>query len=460
MRKTKRCIAQFTFYDRTGIQAFLEKQAEKGWLLEKISALGWKFRRIEPRKIHFAVTYFPKASVFDSEPSEQQIRFQEFCAHTGWKLAAANAQLQIFYNEAENPLPIETDAQLELETIHKSVKKGFLPSYLLLTLLALLHGGLFLWRLFDDPIGTLSANTNLFTGFCWVILLLMCMMEIVGYFLWHRKAKAAAELDGSFVKTRGFRTIELAMLWAVLIALALLLVSMKNSRMAMLMVISILWVSLIYLLMFGVLALMKRWKFSAATNRTVYIITCIVVTIVMTTLLSFGAFRLADMGWLRREPVETYTYKGWTWNVYQDELPLTVEDLTGVDYDAYSYEWTAEESLVLAQFEAIQRPRMDALEQLELSYTITEVRLPILYDWCEAELLEEFQWRYIDAEEESFGAKEINAAPWGADTVYQLWLGEPYPRYLICYEDTIVEMDTDWELTPEQMAIVGEKLSG
>ena len=458
MRNTKRCIAQFTFYDRTGIQSFLEKQAEKGWLLEKMGTLNWKFRRITPGKIHYAVTYFPKASVFDSEPSEQQKDFQEFCAHTGWKLAGANAQLQIFYNEAENPIPIETDAQMELETIHKSVKKSFIPSYLLLMLLALLQGGLFLGQLLDDPIGTLSANINLFRGFCWVILLLMCLMELVGYICWYRKAKKAAEQDGSFVKTRGFRSIELAMLWAVLIALALLLVSMKNSRLTILMLASILWISLIYLLMFGALALMKRKKFSAATNRTLYIITCVIVSIVMIGILTFGAFRLADTGWFRREPAETYTYKGRTWNVYQDELPLTIEDLMSIDYEEYSYEWHAEESLVLAQFEAMQRPRMDALEQLVLRYTITEVRLSILYDWCKAELLKEFDITHTD--EESFGAKELDAATWGADAAYQLWLGEPYPNYLICYDNIIIEIQADWELTPEQMTVIGEKLNG
>ena len=37
MRKKKCCIAQFTFYDRTGIAAYLEKMARKGWMLEKVN---------------------------------------------------------------------------------------------------------------------------------------------------------------------------------------------------------------------------------------------------------------------------------------------------------------------------------------------------------------------------------------------------------------------------------------
>ena len=103
MKNTKRCFVLFSFYDRTGIEAYLEKQAENGWMLDKTSAFGWHFHRIEPRKIHFSVVYFAKASAFDPEPSEAQLAFHDFCEHTGWKLAASNAQMQIFYNEAPNP---------------------------------------------------------------------------------------------------------------------------------------------------------------------------------------------------------------------------------------------------------------------------------------------------------------------------------------------------------------------
>ena len=83
MRQYKWVISAFTFYDRTGIQFFLEKQAAKGWLLDKMGQFGWRFRRIVPTKIHFAVTYFPKASAFDPEPSEQQRRMQECRVETG-----------------------------------------------------------------------------------------------------------------------------------------------------------------------------------------------------------------------------------------------------------------------------------------------------------------------------------------------------------------------------------------
>lgn len=61
-------------------------------------------------------------------------------------------------------------------------------------------------------------------------------------------------------------------------------------------------------------------------------------------------------------PADTYKYNGWTFEVYYDELHLTIEDLIKTDYDGYSYEIrTLEKSVFIEQKEATQRPRKDAL---------------------------------------------------------------------------------------------------
>ena len=110
MKNRKRRVELLSFYDHVGISRHLEKMAAKGWMLEKITNLGWVYRRIEPKQLHFTVSYYSQASEFDPEPTEDQKTFYDFCAHTGWQLACSSAQLQIFYNERENPTPIETDA--------------------------------------------------------------------------------------------------------------------------------------------------------------------------------------------------------------------------------------------------------------------------------------------------------------------------------------------------------------
>ena len=127
MKDTKRRLEWCSFYDHTGIEAHLERMAQQGWLLEKIG-FTWHYRRIEPKKLTFCVTYFPRASMFDPEPSQEQETFYDFCRHTGWTLAAASAQMQIFYNEQPNPIPIDTDPAMEVDAIHQSAKKSFLLS--------------------------------------------------------------------------------------------------------------------------------------------------------------------------------------------------------------------------------------------------------------------------------------------------------------------------------------------
>lgn len=465
MKKTKRKWVPFSFYDRTGIQTYLEKQARQGWLLEKISALGWKFRRVEPKEIRFAVTYFPKASVFDPEPSEQQLLFWDFCAQTGWKLAASSAQLQVFYNEQEDPVPIETDATIEVANIHAAAKKDFLPQYGLLLLTGLLQMVLFGWRLHSDFPGELSSNASLFTGLSWLLLLALCVAEIAGYFRWYRRAKAAAELDGSFLETRGHTRMQLVVLVMIFVAFGAMLVSYGSSEMTAVALTSIGVMLALTALIVGISELMKRWKLSAKVNRT--------VTILMTLVISFGvagALLIAIVsrigaGWRDQDVAETYEYKGMVWNVYDDDLPLIIEDLIDTDYEAYSYHLQTERESVLAgQKVAVQRPRMDALEQPQLEYTVTTVKVPLLYGWCKQALLEEFAHNYghPDPEDDLWKQeKAVDPVPWKANEAYQLYLGgDAMQRYLLCYDTCIVEIDFehDWEVTAEQMNTVAEKL--
>lgn len=464
MTITKRRFVQFTFYDRTGIQDYLEKQALKGWLLEKITPLGWVFRSIEPKTLHFSVTYFPQASAFDPEPSENQKRFQDFCAHTGWVLAAASAQLQIFYNENENPVPIETDAAIEVQTIHKAVKKSFLPAQFALLACGILQGSFFIWRLSSDPIKVLASNVNLFTGACWMLVLLLTLVEITSYFLWHRKAKKNAEIDGSFVKTKSHRRFQLAVLCFMFAVLGLMFASLGSSRMALTFLATILVMLAVIALVLSISALMKRLKVSAKVNLTITMILTFVFSFGVTGIVVILIFNGLRGLFPERTPVETYEYNGWTFEVYNDELPLTVGDIMDIEYHEYSCRWTAEETLFLAQFDAVQRPRMDALDMPELKYTITKVKLPILYDWCLQAMLSRYDYWFS---EDIYGQiihdtfEPMDAAPWGANAAYRLCSGDHFMNvYLLCFDDRIIEIHPDWELTTEQMSIIGQKLSG
>ncbi len=466
MKETKRRFESFSFYDYTGIAAHLAKMAARGWMIEKISNFGWVYRRIEPRKLTFSVSYYPKVSEFDPEPTEDQKMFHEFCEHTGWVFAVSSAQMQVFYNERENPVPIETDPVLEIETIHAAAKKNFLPGWFVLLAVSVLDTALFFSGLIGDLIGTLASAANLFTGFAWTMMLVLCVMELGGYFLWRKRAKKAAEY-GVFIDSRNHSRIQKIILVIILLGFAYWFFSIVFTGSAMHTVIavaSILYMLVLMLLVNGIKQLLKRKKAPRGVNRNVTLAACFLLSFAMMGAVTFGILRASQKG-LFEENAGTFVYEGHTFSVYLDELPLTVEDLLAVNFDGYIREKTSNESLLLGQFIMRQHPRLDAehlREMPSLEYTITEVRVPWLYDFCKKSLLSERademdggQVVFVDHYEKT------DPSPWLADDAYKLCWSDGYlNQYLLCYEKMFIEIRFDWEPTAEQMEIVVDKLVG
>lgn len=127
---------------------------------------------------------------------------------------------------------------------------------------------------------------------------------------------------------------------------------------------------------------------------------------------------------------ETYEYHGNIFTAPQDELPLTVEDLVDVNYDGYMREQTNHQSLLLAQYEACQRPRFDAADFREmptLEYTVTVVKAPFLYDMCRDHLLLDRaeRWNQDMPESAWYSYEPTDPAPWGAEAAY-CWTSREY----------------------------------
>ena len=176
-------------------------------------------------------------------------------------------------------------------------------------------------------------------------------------------------------------------------------------------------------------------------------------------------FRASGSGWLEGPPpVETYEYRGMTWKIYQDDIPLRIEDLVAVDYDRWSTEAQVDSSFLLTHGEYTQRPRMDALDQPDLHYEIVTVKTGFLYDLCKNDFI---SWVARDNDQlpqECWDEYRLIDAPaWGADEVYQRYYsGDPVNQFLVCWPDRIVEVkfDWDWSMTDEMASIAAEKLCG
>lgn len=459
----KRVIGKYSFYDRTHIQNYLEDMAAKGWMLEKITAFYWQFQRITPQNIHFSVNYFPTASEFDAMPSEELLTFQAFCDHAGWKFVTASAQMQIYCNVQEQPTPIETDAILEVETIHKAMKKNFLPSQIVLLLLGMIQMVLQFYIFQINPLSYLSTPSSLFGLLCWVMIILMSSVELFGYLCWHKKARYQAEKDGKFFETPSYRNILLSLSFIILGASLVWIATLHNRKM--------LWiVIMMFLALLGVLGLvrfllrfMKRRGTSAKINRIVVMSTSIGAAVLLAFGIVLGVIQGINVGWLEEEErYDTYIYRGNEFRMYHDILPLTVEDLVHVQNQEYSSYWDGKETLLLGVQEGYQRPTLRSLEAPAIRYTIYEIKWNALYSFCVDELLHQYDDLY-DADipeiwKETF--YEVDAIPWNANTVYQRYTGDaPSNHYIVCYEDMIVELVVDFTLDDMQKQTIGEKLA-
>lgn len=469
MKETKRTFPYFKFYNRSGIKNYLEEMAEKGWLLTRAAEFGWYFRRIEPKKLHFSVIYFPQESLFTPGMSEDLNRFHEFCAHTGWKLASANAQVQFFYNEAEDPVPIETDAVLEVENIHKAVKKRFLPQYFIELFLALYNIIFLTIHHFKSPIPFLASNADLLFYLCWIIVGALSLTEITGYFSWYRKAKKRAASENCFPEPKGKPEHMLFIVPLLLFGISVFVADKVEQNIAVPAVLAvtgtILFIAIAAVFVFlGLLGWLKKKKVPAGLNCTITFLGVGVVAL-LSFLLMGGVLStlLNNFPSHSGETAIAYEYNGHTFYAYQDELPFTVSDLMETDYTEYSRRCSTKESVLLSYLEASERPRYDALAEPDLEYRIVKVKAPFLYNVCLNAMLKDFSHNYGRPEPEIADweqALSVDATPFGANKAYRLSLGdESQNRYLLCYDDAIVEIGFDWEASEESMRNAGEMLN-
>ena len=460
MKATKRRFEQFSFYDDMGIERHLEKMAEKGWQLEKMGRFGWMYRRAEPQKLTYAVTYFSEASQFNPYPTENQQTFYDYCRDAGWRFVAEWSQMQIFCADRENPTPIETDESVKLQAIHRAMKKNFLPSGAMIFVLSLFQIYLQLRGILDDPVYRLASGVSLFSAAMWVIVALSTLVELAGYVVWHHRSKKAIRMGGPCApKSRVYQVVNFFLL-GVLAGLVLLFVT--TLRYGWLGIFGMAGVFAIIALAWKIQDTLKASGASKGMNITVTLLSIVVLSVVLNVGITWAVFRGANAGWFGGKPVETYTTtvggRAYSWDIYRDPLPLRLEDLQQVDYDYYSYRWTETESFLLAQYTG----RQDALPGVEpeLRYSIVRVKWPALFELCLQEYLEMYNYEWRAPEENHLFYRPTDDPLWQADAVYQLHdQNEALSEYVLCWGSSIVHISFDDIPTAQQIAVTVEKLS-
>lgn len=425
MREVKHTVPMYSFYDRTGIQNYLQEQAAKGWMLDKAGTIAWRFRRTEPKKLKFSVVYFPEADLYDPAPGEGEQTFREFCEHSGWHFASSQAQMLIFYNESSNPVPIDTDPVIEVENIHKSMKKSSLLGYWLLMISAVLQIVSQSLSFTTDPVRYLSLNINLYFIIFWPSMLLMCAGRIFFYYRWHRRAKRAAE-NGEFLATRGFQRVEAV--WGLISMAGLLACAVfgyNKVTAAVILIGIVVGLGLISVSVFAREYFINR-GYAATQIKVRTIIVTVVATLILSAVVTSGAFYMVD---------------------HTEDTPnaaIEMSDFMDAEYGTLELENS--ESILLGRQRIMQYTTQKG-PITELQYQVLRIKADFLYDFCRADLLRDNHYELAG----------WDAAPWSADEAYAFMDDDQVRGYLLYYGEYIVTIWPEWEMTAEQMAMVGEK---
>lgn len=456
MKDRKRNLSTFSFYDYTGIEKRLEKMALKGWLIENLSGGFWRYKKITPAKLKFSVIYFAKSSEFDPAPNESEKTFHAFCKRTGWKLACSRGQLHIFYNENINPVPIETDPILHIESMHKAVKKSYIPLYFMLLAIAVLQTLIFASRIKSDTLGFLSDPTYLFSGLSWIIVLILCAADLSGYYIWRHKAKKAAQ-QNEFLPTKGHEKLSLSALFIVIAAFVhwlFVMFSNGSPLLKMATILMVLYIGFLIALVNGIKLFLKRHNAPRSLNRAITIISSFVLSFAMMAAITIGIIHAYNNNMISNES----SVSGNILSKYLEEPPLTVSELYGVSMENYICERTGSESMFLAEFETHQYAEQYS-EGLE--YKIYIPKAPLVYEICKKSLSEKRDVTIADSEAVFTSYyKPAEDGRWNTKEVYR-WIrdGEYSNKYLLIYENSIVEIVFSSAPTDDQIERVSAEFA-
>ncbi|MGN0335038.1 MAG: DUF2812 domain-containing protein [Lachnospiraceae bacterium] len=451
MRNVKYCINNYMLYDYVNVEKHLMKMAEKGWRLEKISRIFWKYRRAAPASVTYAITYLPEASRFDPDPTEEEMNLIAYCQEAGWEKIADWEQMQVFCNERETPVPIETDERIRLDIIKKSMGKS-IWAYWLIIVLYFIPLGMKVSEVLKYPMQMLSENYNLFL----IVLLLYLELQfgcvLAKYYYWVRMSEKSVNSGGACLHFSPQKCLKM-LNWMMWLLLTVGMILLFNPGMRGQFLIMLGGLMILYSLSGGLEKLLKYLKAPGELNKFMVIAFYAVLYIVMSGVLtsSFIKYR-----WFEKKPVSVYETAGWEWDIYADEIPLKIEDLVETDYGHYSYEKDTGESVFMKQEKYSQQSFPDGEEAYDLYYTVTDVKTAFLYDW----MVDSNRKSNVRFYNENAEYKEIDVPEWNADRVFRYFYSENMPGnwWMICVGNRIIELRADWDFTEEQIRIITEKL--
>lgn len=444
MENIKRRVEFFSLYDHTNIEKHLEKMASKGWMIEVIGSTFWRYKRIEPQKLKFSVVYYPKDVNEGTVISADRQNFIDMCTSGGWDYVVNSGRMHVFCTDNEHTPPIETDAEIQIECIHKFAKKDIITNYLSIIVACILFVVYFGYEAWKNPLEAISDDLKR----TWYIpiLFVFSIYNIISYVLWHKKAKLAAE-NGEFTNTKRLMKIEV-LFWLPFYYVGCTLEFLKDMRLTEVIFtlgLIVLGIGFYKLIDIARSAINKKEYKTEKKRKRKNLVTFLLVVAFIAS--GIGAYILIPKPYNK---VTVETDKGpKTYKVYNDEgAPLDINDFANTENKTvYRYKST-DKAIIINETEwSIYTIEQD--DNFSIYYTITDVPFAPLYERCKEELI--YNNEFHNYKKTDTGSSD-----------YEIYIDEDkdYERsyYAFCNDKKFVNISFGWEPSEEELIFAAEKL--
>ncbi len=394
MAKYKYVMESICEYEYKYAERHLEEMAEKGWMLENTGFLFWKYRKIEPERKKFSVTYIPGLSRLDPETTEEEEILKEYCGQTGWYKVANWGIMKIFANDDADAVPIDTDEKLRFEAYKESKDKSFLldalisgSRFVIFAFIAAIFGII----LFADPLMILGNLTMLLCVILIFLLAIVMASYTLSYWTWLERSEEQIEQGGTCAETRGPGIVRKA--------------------------------GIVLLAAFGAIFLLSHVSGGAAGTTL-----AVVLHIVGFMAVAFVAYKIGEFARKKGVPKQINIVLALVvavglvsvWRPYQDQMWTMMYEYN--ETDSVGTPWLSNE---YGEME---------VEGKQVEYDLYEVRSEKIWDFCVEKCLTGSDGVY----------EETDAEVWGCDKAYTFipteyeegevtFIGEPDPEYFIEY---------------------------
>ena len=433
------------YFDHTTMEQHFEKMARKGWILDRMG-IFWHYRRSEPKELRYAVGYFPGSGVY-APPTGEELTFEEYCQIAGWELAAEHGAMKIFCNERENPVPLETQADIQVKNIRNGSRR-FRIADGILGMIGWLLTIYFFLSLYFDGARTLSDGSGLTLAFTGFMLGAYGSVEFITFRRWYKKAKANAKRDQSFTPTKGYPALSKIIMLLTMAAVVFYAITAGGGL--------VLAVLAGYFIVYYFQDIIRnrmrdRGSATAANIGVNLVLAFLIFFVVFNGYYYFSSFEAGDY----------YEKRGF--HLQGQETPLTLQELAGPEFNGKGYIDTQniQSSAFLSRME-IEQLYDEALSGAKgtpgyyLEYVVTKVKLAPFYGFVRSSMERTYRsgenWQTMD----SWGTGEKNELQ-ALQSVFDR-KGQKIFRYLLCMEDRILKIDLSFEPTASQQEVILERL--